>query len=144
MPTLQEHKDAYKRAYDAKDYEAANRILEKIRSSEAPAEAEDQGFLESAGDFLSANMEIPLGMSGSLAGAGAGFLMAGPPGAVIGGILGGAGGSFGGSLTSDYLEGVPIDYAEATEQALISAGIDIVTLGMGSKIKPFLLNGQSL
>ena len=143
MPTLQEHKDAYKRAYDAKDYEAASRILEKIRSSEAPVEAEDQGFFESAGEFLSKNMEIPLGISGSLAGAGAGFLMGGPAGAVVGGILGGAGGSFGGSITSDYLEGVPIDYAEATEQALISAGIDIVTLGMGSKIKPFLLNAKA-
>jgi len=143
MPTLQEHKDAYKRAYDAKDYEAASRILEKIRSSEAPAEAEDQGFFESAGEFLSENMEIPLGISGSLAGAGAGFLMAGPPGAVVGGILGGAGGSAAGSVTSDYLEGVPIDYAEATEQALISAGIDIVTLGLGSKVKPFLLNAKA-
>jgi hypothetical protein len=143
MPTLQEHKDAYKRAYDAKDYEAASRILEKIRSSEAPAEAEDQGFFESAGEFLSKNMEIPLGISGSLAGAGAGFLMGGPAGAVVGGILGGAGGSFGGSITSDYLEGVPIDYAEATEQALISAGIDIVTLGLGSKVKPFLLSAKA-
>ncbi len=143
MPTLQEHKDAYKRAYDAKDYEAANRILEKIRSYEAPAASADQGFFESAGDFLSANMEIPLGISGSLAGAGAGFLVAGPPGAVIGGILGGAGGSYAGSLTSDYLEGVPIDYAEATEQALISAGIDIVTLGLGSKVKPFLLSAKA-
>lgn len=143
MPTLQEHKDAYKRAYDAKDYEAASRILEKIRSSEAPAASADQGFLESAGDFLSANMEIPLGISGSLVGAGTGFLMGGPPGAVVGGILGGAGGSAAGSVTSDYLEGVPIDYAEATEQALISAGIDIVTIGLGSKVKPFLLSAKA-
>ena len=104
MPTLQEHKDAYQRAYDSKDYEAASRILEKIRTYETPAQAVDQGFLESAGDFLSANMEIPLGISGSLAGAGAGFLMGGPAGAVVGGILGGAGGSAAGSVTSDYLE----------------------------------------
>jgi hypothetical protein len=143
MPTLQEHKDAYQRAYDAKDYEAANRILEKIRSYEAPADTADQGFLSSASDFLSANMEIPLGISGSLAGAGAGFLMGGPAGAVVGGILGGAGGSAAGSVTSDYLEGVPIDYAEATEQALISAGIDIVTIGLGSKVKPFLLSAKA-
>lgn len=143
MPTLQEHKDAYKKAYDAKDYEAASRILEKIRSSEAPDASADQGFLESAGDFLSANMEIPLGISGSLAGAGAGFLMGGPPGAVVGGILGGAGGSAAGSVTSDYLEGVPTDYAGAAEQALISAGIDIVTLGLGSKVKPFLLSAKA-
>lgn len=143
MPTLQEHKDAYKRAYDAKDYEAASRILEKIRSSEAPDESEDPGFFGSAGEFLSKNMEIPLGISGSLAGAGTGFLVGGPVGAVIGGILGGSAGSFGGSITSDYLEGVPIDYAEATEQALISAGIDIVTVGLGSKVKPFLLSAKA-
>ena len=143
MPTLQEHKDAYQRAYDSKDYEAASRILEKIRTYETPAQAVDQGFLESAGDFLSANMEIPLGISGSLAGAGAGFLVGGPVGAVVGGILGGAGGSAAGSVTSDYLEGVPIDYAEAAEQALISAGIDIVTIGLASKVKPFLLSAKA-
>ena len=143
MPTLQEHKDAYQRAYDSKDYEAASRILEKIRTYETPAKAVDQGFLESAGDFLSANMEIPLGISGSLAGAGAGFLVGGPVGAVVGGILGGAGGSAAGSVTSDYLEGVPIDYAEATEQALLSAGIDIVTIGLASKVKPFLLSAKA-
>lgn len=143
MPTLQEHKDAYQRAYDSKDYEAASRILEKIRTYEAPAKVVDQGFLESAGDFLSANMEIPLGISGSLAGAGAGFLVGGPAGAVVGGILGGAGGSAAGSVTSDYLEGVPIDYAEATEQALLSAGIDIVTIGLASKVKPFLLSAKA-
>ena len=143
MPTLQEHKDAYQRAYDAKDFEAANGILEKIRSYEAPVQAEEQGFFDSAGEFLSKNMEIPLGISGSLAGAGAGFLVAGPPGAIAGSIIGGATGSGVGSITSDLLEGVPLDYAEATEQALISAGIDIVTLGMGSKIKPFLLSAKA-
>lgn len=143
MPTLQEHKDAYQKAYDAKDFEAASRILEKIQNYEAPAQAEEQGFFDSAGEFLSKNMEIPLGISGSLAGAGAGFLLAGPPGAVVGGVLGGAGGSAAGSITSDYLEGVPLDYAEAAEQALISAGIDVVTIGMGSKIKPFLLSAKA-
>lgn len=143
MPTLQEHKDAYQKAYDAKDFEAASRILEKIQNYETPVQAEEQGFFDSAGEFLSKNMEIPLGISGSLAGAGAGFLLAGPPGAVVGGVLGGAGGSAAGSITSDYLEGVPLDYAEAAEQALISAGIDVVTIGMGSKIKPFLLSAKA-
>jgi len=143
MPTLQEHKDAYKKAYAAKDYEAAARILETIKSLDTPKETQEQGFFESAKDFLSKNMEIPLGLGGSAAGAGIGFALGGPPGAVVGGIIGGATGSGAGSVTSDYLEGVPVDYAEAAEQALISAGIDVVTLGLGSKVKPFLLSAKA-
>ena len=112
---------------------------EKLLSSMDTAQpSQEQGFLDTAKDFLSKNMEIPLGLGGSAAGAGIGFALGGPPGAVVGTIIGGATGSGAGSVTSDYLEGVPVDYAEATEQALISAGIDIVTLGLGSKVKPFL------
>jgi len=117
---------------------------EKLLSSMDTAQpSQEQSFLDTAKDFLSKNMEIPLGLGGSAAGAGIGFALGGPPGAVVGSILGGATGSGAGSVTSDYLEGVPVDYAEATEQALISAGIDIVTLGLGSKVKPFLLSAKA-
>jgi hypothetical protein len=40
--------------------------------------------------FLAKNLDIPLGMGGSLGGAVGGGLIAGPPGAIVGGVLGGA------------------------------------------------------
>ena len=86
--------------------------------------------------WLEKNMELPVGIAGSLAGAGAGFLVAGPVGAVVGGVIGGAAGSGGGSLISDEFAGEELDYAEAAEEALISAGFDIATLGVGKFIKP--------
>lgn len=138
MPSLQEYKDAYRRAYEAEDYEAAERLLSAIQENSS---VEEDSF--SVGDFLKKNMEIPLGLGGAATGAGTGFLMAGPPGALVGGIIGGALGSGGGSIASDVFEGTDPDYAKALEEALISAGIDIVTLGVGSKIKPFLLSAQA-
>ena len=86
--------------------------------------------------WIEKNMELPVGIAGSLAGAGAGFLVAGPVGAVVGGVIGGAAGSGGGSLISDEFAGEELDYAEAAEEALISAGFDIATLGVGKFIKP--------
>ena len=86
--------------------------------------------------WLEKNMELPVGMAGALTGAGAGFLTAGPVGAVVGSVIGGAAGSGGGSLISDKFAGEELDYAEAAEEALISAGFDIATLTLGKYIKP--------
>ena len=138
MASLQEYKDAYRRAYEAEDYEAAKRILNVIEQN---TDAAEESF--SVGQFLKENMEIPLGLGGAAAGAGKGFLVAGPPGALLGSISGGALGSGTGSIASDVFEGTDPDYAKALEEALISAGIDVVTLGVGSKIKPFLLSAKA-
>jgi hypothetical protein len=138
MASLQEYKDAYRRAYEAEDYEAAKRILNVIEQN---TDAAEESF--SVGQFLKENMEIPLGLGGAAAGAGTGFLVAGPPGALLGSIIGGALGSGTGSIASDVFEGTDPDYAKALEEALISAGIDVVTLGVGSKIKPFLLSAKA-
>jgi len=86
--------------------------------------------------WLEKNMELPVGIGGSLVGAGAGFLVGGPVGAVVGSVIGGAAGSGGGSLISDKFAGEELDYAEAAEEALISAGFDIATLTLGKYIKP--------
>ena len=85
-----------------------------------------------------------MGMGGSLGGAVVGTLLGGPVGTVVGGIAGGALGSGAGSITSDVLEDVPIVYADALKEAAISAGIDIVTLGVGSKIKAFIKGREAL
>lgn len=138
MPSLQEYKDAYRKAYNAGDEEAARRLLKVIQNNSV---SEEESF--SVSKFLKENMEIPVGLTGAATGAGIGFLAAGPPGAVAGGIVGGALGSGGGSIASDLYEGVEPDYAKAMEEALISAGIDVFTLGIGSKIKPFIAGAKA-
>lgn len=90
-------------------------------------------FSTKAKNLVKGNMEIPMGMGGAVAGALTGSL-AGPVGTVVGGVLGGMAGSGGGSLLSDHLEGADLDYGEAVWEAAISGGIDLATLGIGSKI----------
>jgi hypothetical protein len=100
--------------------------IEEFKTAETPEEL----------NWLEKNMELPVGMGGALAGAGAGFLMGGPVGMVIGGVLGGSAGSGAGSLISNELADEELDYAEAAQEALISAGFDIATLGLGRVLKP--------
>lgn len=104
----------------------------------------DLPWYEDALEWTKKNMELPMGMGGSLGGAVVGTLLGGPVGTVVGGIAGGALGSGAGSITSDVLEDVPIVYADALKEAAISAGIDIVTLGVGSKIKAFIKGREAL
>jgi|TARA_R110002072_G_scaffold149780_1_gene297713 hypothetical protein len=117
--------------------------LKSVLLSNGVATEEDFEESFSVSGFLQENMEIPMGLGGSLAGAGTGFMVAGPVGAIVGGIIGGSLGSGAGSLTSDLIEGTDPDYSKALEEALISAGIDVVTLGLGSKVKPFLLSAKA-
>lgn len=79
-------------------------------------------------------LDVGTGIGGALAGAGAGFMVAGPPGAVVGSILGGMGGTAGGELAEDHFQGKELDYWNAFTQSLISGGVDVVTLGAGKFI----------
>lgn len=88
-------------------------------------------------DYLRNNMELPMGIGGSLGGVALGAPF-GPPGMVIGGIVGGALGSASGSITSDLLNDQEISYADAVKEAALSAGFDAVTLGLGKMLKPAL------
>ena len=100
----------------------------------SPVVEEEQGPT-----WLEQNLDVPLGLGGSLAGAAGGFAMFGPPGAVVGGIVGGAGLTAAGTYVSEteFKESEEIDaYAKAVENALWSMGFDVVTLGLASKIKP--------
>ena len=99
------------------------------------APVQESSMLESVGGFLKGNMEIPLGLAGSFAGMAAGAPL-GPVGIVVGGILGGASGSAGGSLVSNVFEGEELDFADATNEFLMSAGFDVATLGLGKVLKP--------
>ena len=113
--------------------------LEDFAPKPTPTEEEeDSPWYQDVGDFLKGNMEIPLGLGGSLAGAAAGIPL-GPPGMVAGGIIGGSVGTGAGSLTSDVLEGKELDFQSAVKEALTSAGIDVATLGLGKYLKaPYL------
>jgi len=91
-------------------------------------------FLSDTGDqaikYLKGNMELPMGLGGSVAGTLAGTPF-GPPGMLAGGIIGGSVGSGIGAATSDVLSGEDIDVGNALKEAAISLGIDVATLGLG-------------
>lgn len=95
-----------------------------------------EGFsVSDVGDYLQANMELPMGIGGAMGGAAIGSL-AGPVGSFAGAIIGSGIGTGSGSLVSDSLAGEDLDYAKAVEEAAISMGFDIATLGMGKALKP--------
>lgn len=85
--------------------------------------------------WLDKNMDVPLGMGAGVIGTIAGTPF-GPPGMFVGGTLAGAVGTFVGSLVSDDLTGEDREYATALEEAAMSMGFDVVTLGIGKAIKP--------
>ena len=115
--------------------------LEDFAPKTTPVE-EDLPCYQDAGNFLKENMEIPMGLGGSLGGAAAGIPF-GPVGMITGGILGGSAGTGVGSLTSDVLEGKDLDFQEAVKQSLISAGFDVATLGLGKVLKPAYLSAKA-
>lgn len=96
--------------------------------------------------FLAKNLDIPLGMGGSLGGAAAGGLIAGPPGAIVGGVLGGAALTGVGSyLSAREYEGTDevSAYKKAVEDALWSMGFDLATMGVVSKVRPLWYAAKS-
>jgi hypothetical protein len=103
----------------------------KFTESDFPPDKpeEEGGFV----DYLQRNAEVPGAIGGAITGAAMGAPF-GPPGMVVGGIVGGAVGSFGGSLYSDDFEGEDLDYIKAMEEAAISVGMDVATLGLGKYI----------
>jgi len=116
----------------------------------ATAQDFDQEF--SVTQFLKENLDIPLGLGGSMAGAAAGAALGSAVpvigtaiGGIAGGILGGAAGTGAGVVMSDVIEDPEdVDYAEAIYQAGLSMGIDILTLGVGSKIKNMVKTAKAL
>jgi len=117
--------------------------LEDFALKPTPTEEEkDLPWYQDVGDFLKENMEIPLGLGGSLAGAATGTPF-GPVGMIAGGILGGSAGTGAGSLTSDVLQGKDLDFQEAVKESLISAGFDVATLGLSKVLKPAYLSAKA-
>lgn len=116
----------------------------------ATAQDFDQEF--SVTQFLKENLDIPLGLGGSLAGAAAGAALGSAVpvvgtavGGIVGSILGGATGTGAGVVMSDVIEDPEdVDYAEAIYQSGLSIGIDILTLGVGSKIKNMVKTAKAL
>lgn len=92
-------------------------------------------------DFSLENLDIPAGLAGAYGGGkAAAIATAGNPYAILAGtIVGGATATFGAEAAEDVLQGKEIDYANATKEALISAGIDT---GLFIGGKPVVLLGQ--
>ena len=99
-----------------------------------------------AGEYLKENLDVPGGIAGAVAGAKMGAPL-GPKGILGGAVIGGTLGTFGGDLASsarekewDWDKLTPEDYMKAVENAALSAGIDIATIGLGRFGKPFIMN----
>lgn len=88
--------------------------------------------------YLEENLDLPFGLGGAVAGSLAGFGIAGPPGAVVGGTLMGALGTGYGTAQSEQLKGSDAieAYKEGVEAAVWSVGIDIATMGILTRLKP--------
>lgn len=89
--------------------------------------------------FLQRNLDIPFGLTGAAGGATAGGMLFGPPGALVGGVVGGALGTGTGVAASEimYKDTPELEaYSKAVEAALWSAGLDVATMGVASKLKP--------
>jgi len=131
--------DALRRAHADKNTAAVSAIVAKLKKFDADAEAQrkaaeeaaapEPSVLDSVGGFLKENMDLPAGLAGGIGTGIVAGMAGGPIGGIAGGIVGGAVGSGAGSLLSDYLMDEKLDYTDATEKALFSAGMDIVTLG---------------
>lgn len=110
----------------------------------------DTGF--SVSGFIKENLDIPLGLGGAAAGFGVGAALGSAVpvvgtaiGGIAGGILGGALGTGAGVVMSDVIEDPEdIDYADAVAQAGLSIGIDLLTLGIGSKIKNMIKTAKAM
>ena len=98
-----------------------------------PTSEKAMNMLKSTGTAIAENGEIAGGLAGAATGAVTGSLL-GPVGSIVGGVVGGALGSGGGSLASDAYNDEELDYATALDEVLISTGIDVATLGIGSKV----------
>lgn len=109
----------------------------------------DQGF--SITQFLKENLDIPLGLGGAAGGAALGATLGSAVpvvgtavGGIVGSVIGGALGTGTGSLLSDVVNEEDLDYAQAMLDAGLSVGIDILTLGLGSKLKGMVATAKAM
>ena len=115
--------------------DVAKQAMDELKKlQQAPVQSavptEEASFLDKTLNYLESNLDLPAG----LAGAGLGFMAAGP----VGAIIGGAGGTFAGTVASDVLTEEEIDYSDAVANAGISIGIDVATLGLGKVASPII------
>jgi hypothetical protein len=137
MSTFEEKMQAYA------EQQAASNFEQRMQASGIAAKSPTQPVVpetaeEQRGNWLQRNLDVPFGLSGAAGGAVAGGMIAGPPGAIVGSILGGSVMSGAGATVSELQYGSqdPIEaYKAGVEAALWSAGIDLVTFGVGSKLK---------
>jgi hypothetical protein len=112
-----------------------SRLPAAIRQGGVELSTENLPTPSSMASAVAANMDIPVGIAGTMTGAKLGTPL-GIPGIIGGGIIGGALGTFKGSIISDYLEDEDVDLTDATKKAAMSAGFDMATLGLATKFKP--------
>jgi hypothetical protein len=115
--------------------------MSSIASTQTPTVEEETAVTPAAPSepsFLQQNLDIPYALGGAAALGTLGGMVLGPPGALAGSVIGGSLGSGVGVAQSELLYGSkdPVEaYKEGVEAALWSAGIDLATFGVGSKLK---------
>lgn len=85
--------------------------------------------------YVKGNVDLPAGIAGGVYGARKGAPL-GPKASFLAGMAGGAVGTFGGKLASDVFTGEELDYEDAFDDALLSAGLDVATLGAFKAANP--------
>jgi len=90
------------------------------------------------------NEFIGMGSSigGALGGAALGTAILPGVGTAVGGVIGGALGAFGGELAEDVMSEEDMNYANAAQEAAISVGLDVATLGAAKWAKPAYFAGK--
>ena len=92
--------------------------------------------------YVKGNVDLPAGIAGGIYGARKGAPL-GPKASFLGGMAGGAIGTFGGKLASDVFTGEELDYEDAFDAAMMSAGIDVATLGAFKALNPLYVMVRS-
>lgn len=103
-------------------------VFAKPKPEPTPEPEVDFPWYQDIYQYVKGNVDLPAGIAGGIYGAKKGAPL-GPKASFLGGMAGGAIGTFGGKLASDVFTGEELDYEDAFDAAMMSAGIDVATLG---------------
>lgn len=110
-------------------------VFAKPKPEPTPEPEVDFPWYQDIYQYVKGNVDLPAGIAGGIYGAKKGAPL-GPKASFLAGMAGGAVGTFGGKLASDVFTGEELDYEDAFDAAMMSAGIDVATLGAFKALNP--------
>ena len=117
-------------------------VFAKPKPEPTPEPEVDFPWYQDIYQYVKGNVDLPAGIAGGIYGARKGAPL-GPKASFLGGMAGGAIGTFGGKLASDVFTGEELDYEDAFDAAMMSAGIDVATLGAFKALNPLYVMVRS-